>query len=128
MFPWQHISELALMRNQPIQLSNDVTVALFLNQSSQNFELCLEMIISTSVQNFSRTQCFILPWQTHSLKGTFDKSGPQNQWKRHCDVISQSISTKLCIFVCYTKRHLCTKFEQNWTRNKDVAKREMTSL
>ena len=68
MFPWQHIFELALIRNQPIQLSNDVTVTLFLNQSSQNFELCLEMIISTSVQNFSRIplgriQCFILPWQ-----------------------------------------------------------------
>ena len=63
MFPWQHIFELALMRNQAIQLSNDVTVTLFLNQSSQNFELCLEMIISTSVQNFRRIQCFILPWQ-----------------------------------------------------------------
>ena len=42
------------MQNQPIQLSNDVTVTLLLNQSSQNFELSLEMIISTSVQNFSR--------------------------------------------------------------------------
>ena len=52
MFPWQHIFELALMPNQPIQLSNDVTV--FLNQSSQNFELCLEMIISTSVQNVNK--------------------------------------------------------------------------
>ena len=31
MFPWQHIFELALMQNQPIQLSNDVTVTLFLN-------------------------------------------------------------------------------------------------
>ena len=69
------------MQNQPIQLSNDVTVTLllkgkslsvdplllpwqrFFNQSSQNFELCLEMIISTSVQNFIRIQCFILPWQ-----------------------------------------------------------------
>ena len=58
MFPWQHIFELALMRNRPIQLSDDVTVTLFLNQPSQNFELCLEMIISTSVQNFSRIQCF----------------------------------------------------------------------
>ena len=63
MFSWQHIFESALMQNQPIQLSNDVTVALFLNQSSQNFELSLKMIISTSVQNFSRIQCFILPWQ-----------------------------------------------------------------
>ena len=50
MFPWQHIFESALMQNQPIQLSNDVTVTLFLNQPSQNFELSLEMIISTSVQ------------------------------------------------------------------------------
>ena len=65
MFPWQHIFELAFMRNQPIQLSNEVTVTLLLNQSPQNFELCLEMIISTSVQNFSRIQCFILPW--HAL-------------------------------------------------------------
>ena len=62
-FPWQHIFESALMQNQPIQLSNDVTVTLFPNQSSQNFELCLEQKISTSVQNFSRIQCFILPWQ-----------------------------------------------------------------
>ena len=63
MFPWQQILELALEQNQPIQLSNDVTVTLFLNQSSQNFELRFEMIISTSVQTFSRIQCFILPWQ-----------------------------------------------------------------
>ena len=63
MFPWQHIFELALMRNQPIQLSDDVTVTLFLNQSSQNLEVSLEMIISTSVQNFSRIQYFILPSQ-----------------------------------------------------------------
>ena len=63
MFPWQHIFEFALMRNQPMQLSDDATVTLFLNQSSQNFELCLEKIISTSVQNFSRIQWFILPWQ-----------------------------------------------------------------
>ena len=54
MFPWQHIFESALMQNQPIQLSNDVTVTLFLNQCSQNFELSLQMILSTSVQNFSR--------------------------------------------------------------------------
>ena len=53
MFQWQHIFELTLTRNQPIQL----------NQSPQKFELCLEMIISTCVQNFSRIQCFILPWQ-----------------------------------------------------------------
>ena len=63
MFPWQHIFESTLLRNQPIQLSNDVTVTQFLHQSSQNFEICLKMIISTSVQNFSRIQCFILPWQ-----------------------------------------------------------------
>ena len=61
MFPWQHIFESALMRNQSIQLSNDITVTLFLNQSSQNFELSLDIIIRTSVQNFSRIQCFILP-------------------------------------------------------------------
>ena len=59
---------------------------------------------------------------THYLKGTFDKSGLQNQWWRHCDVISQSISKIFCTFGCYTKRHLCAKFEQNRTRNKEVAK------
>ena len=63
MFPWQHIFESALMQSQPIQLSNDVTVTLFLNQFLQNFELSLQVIISTSVQNFSRIQRFILPWQ-----------------------------------------------------------------
>ena len=52
MFSWQHIFESALMQNQPIQLSNEITVTLFLNQSSQNFELCLEITINTSVQNF----------------------------------------------------------------------------
>ena len=63
MFPWQHIFKSAFMRNQPIQLSNDVAVTLFLNQSSQNFELSLEMTISTSVQNFSKIHGFKLPWQ-----------------------------------------------------------------
>ena len=28
------------------------------------------------------------------------------------DVISQSISTKFCVFVCYTKRHLCAKSDK----------------
>ena len=37
MFLWQHILETALMRNGSIQLSDDVTVKLFLNQSLQNF-------------------------------------------------------------------------------------------
>ena len=41
---------------------------------------------------------------THSLKGTFDKLCPQNQWWCHCDVISQSISTKFCIFVFFIPR------------------------
>ena len=44
MFPWQHILETALMRNGAIQLSNDVTVTLFLNQSLQTFEMFLEMV------------------------------------------------------------------------------------
>ena len=38
-----------------------------------------------------------------------------------CDVIFQSISTKFCNFVCYTKKHLYAKLEQNRIRNK-VAK------
>ena len=60
MFPSQHILETALMRNGAIQLSNDVSVTLFLNQSLQNFEVFLEMISSTSVQSFSKKKCFIL--------------------------------------------------------------------
>ena len=122
MFPWQQILESALKWDQPIQLSNDITVTLFLNQSSQNFELRFEMIISTSVQIFSRIQCFILPWQHILWRVLRDKLGPQNQWWSHCDVISQSISTKFCIFVCYTNKHLCAKFEQSRTRNKEFAK------
>ena len=34
-----HLLIKTLIQNQPIQLSNDVTVTLFLNQSSHNFEL-----------------------------------------------------------------------------------------
>ena len=56
------------MLNCAIQLSNDVTVTLFLNQSSQTSEVFLEMISGTSVQNFSGMKCFILPWQ-HNLLG-----------------------------------------------------------
>ena len=52
MFPWQHILETALMRNGVIQLSNYVTVTLLLSQSLQTFEVFLEMINGTSVQNF----------------------------------------------------------------------------
>ena len=62
MFPRQHILETVLMRNGAIQLSNDVTVTLFLNQSLQNFEVFLEMIGSTSVQTFCGKKCFLLPW------------------------------------------------------------------
>ena len=49
MFPWQHILETTLMRNGAIQLSNYITVTLFLNQSLQTFEVFLEMISDTSV-------------------------------------------------------------------------------
>ena len=63
MFPWQHIFKSALVPNQPIHLSNEVTVTLFLNQSLENFEVSLDMMIGTSAQNFSKIQCFILPWQ-----------------------------------------------------------------
>ena len=62
-FSWQHILETALMLNGAIQLSNYVTVTLFLNQSLQTFEVFLEMICGTSVHNFSRKKCFILSWQ-----------------------------------------------------------------
>ena len=57
MFPWQHILETVLMQNWAIQLSNDVTVTLFLNESLQTFEVFLEMISGTSVQNLSRMNC-----------------------------------------------------------------------
>ena len=70
MFPWQYILETALMKNGVIQLSNDVTVTLFLNQSLQTFEVFFEMISSTSVQNISRKKCFILRWQ-HILLRVF---------------------------------------------------------
>ena len=43
-------------------------MTLFLNQSLQNFEVFLEMISSTSVQNFSRKKCFILKWQYNLLR------------------------------------------------------------
>ena len=118
MFPWQHILERVLIRNSVIQLSNDVTVTLFLNQSLQTAEVFLEMITGTSVQNFSRNKCFILPWQ-HILLRVL-----RQNWVIEIidDVTLQSISIKFCIFVCNTKKHPCTKFEQNRTRNKEVAK------
>ena len=56
------------MRKGAIQLSNEVTVTLFLNQSLQNFDVFLEMISGISVQNFSRKKCFILPWQRILLR------------------------------------------------------------
>ena len=43
-------------------------MTLFLNQSSQTFEVFLELISGTSVQNFSRKKCFILPWQHIPLR------------------------------------------------------------
>ena len=50
MFLWKRILETALTRSGAIQLSNYVTVRLFLNQSIQAFEVFLEMISGTSVQ------------------------------------------------------------------------------
>ena len=55
--------ETALMQNGASQLSDAVTVTLFLNHSLQTFEVFLETISGTSVQNFSKKKCFILPWQ-----------------------------------------------------------------
>ena len=55
MFPWQHILETALIQNWAIRISSAVIVMLFFNQSSQNLEIFLEMISSTSVQSFSNT-------------------------------------------------------------------------
>ena len=75
MCPWQHIFESALVRNQPIQLSNDVTVRLFLSQSLQNFALFLEMIINTSVKILAQYNGSYCHGNTF-MKGTFDKSSP----------------------------------------------------
>ena len=110
------------MRNQRIQLSNDVTVTLFLNQFSQNFELCLEMIIITiiiiitSAQNASYCHgntSFLRVLLTNRVLKISDD----------VPVTSFPINlNKILYLVCYTKRHLCTKFEQNRTRNKEVAK------
>ena len=49
-------------------------MALFLNQSLQNFVTFLEMISRTSVQNFSRKKCFILKWQ-HILLRVLRQNG-----------------------------------------------------
>ena len=68
LLPWQHFLERALRKERVLQLSNEVTVILFLNQSIQNFEVFLEMTSGTSVQNFSRKKCFILPWQRILLR------------------------------------------------------------
>ena len=102
------------MHNWAIQLSNYVSVILFLNQSLQTVEVFLEMISSTSVQNFSRKKYFILPRQ-HILLRVFRQN-------RVIEIILQSMATKFCILVCNTKKHLCAKFELNRTRNKEVAK------
>ena len=88
MFPWQHILERALMRNGAIQLSYNVTVTLLLNQSLQNFEVFSEMISSTSVQNFSRKKCFILPWQ-HILLRVLKQN-------RVLEIIDDVIVTSFC--------------------------------
>ena len=101
-----------------IQLSNDVTVALFLNLSLQNFEVFLKMISSTSVQNFNRRKCSILPWQ-HILWRVL-----RQNWVLEIsdDIIADFNLNKIFTFVCNTKKHLCTKFVQNQKRNKKVAK------
>ena len=52
MFPWQHILETVLRQTGAIQPSNYVTVTLLLNQSSEAFEMFLEMTSVTTVQNF----------------------------------------------------------------------------
>ena len=69
MFPWQHILETVVVRNGTIQLGNDITVTLFLNQSLQTFEVFLEMISGTSVQTFSKKMLYIA-MATHSSKST----------------------------------------------------------
>ena len=71
MFPLQHILETALMRNAAIQLINQVTVTLFLNQFLQAFEVFLQLISGTSVQNFSRKKSFMLLLK-HILLTLFD--------------------------------------------------------
>ena len=121
MFSWQHILETALVPNQAIQISVDVTVTLFLNQSSQNVDLFLDLISSTSVQDFSRMKCFTLPWQ-HILR----RALRQNRVLEISDDVTvtsflNQLQRNFVLFVCNTKRRLCTKFEQN-RKNKEGAK------
>ena len=95
---WQHILETVLMQNGAIQLSNDVTVTLFLNQSLQNFEVFLEMISGIPVQNFSRKKMIYIAIATHSLKSTW-----QNrvlQFNDDVTVTSFSINLNKILYFC----------------------------
>ena len=68
---------------------------------------------------------------THSLKGTFDKSVSENQWWRHCDVISnqsrhncdvisKNSSAFSCVWVIFTHTYWCTKFQVDWRSDKGI--------
>ena len=73
-FPWQHTLETALIRNEAIQLSNYVTVTLFLNQSQQTFVILLEILSCTFVANLSKITLFMFPWQ-HILEKALMRNG-----------------------------------------------------
>ena len=69
MFPQQHILKTALIQNGAIQLSNDVTVTLLLNQSLQTFEEFLEMISGTLYKILAEKMLYIA-MATYSFKST----------------------------------------------------------
>ena len=73
-FPWQNILETALIRNGAIQLSNYVTVTLFLNQSQQTFVILLEILSCTFVANLSKITWFMFSWQ-HILEKALMRNG-----------------------------------------------------
>ena len=109
------------MRNGVIQLSNYVTVTLFLKQSLQTLELFLEMISRTSVQNVSRKKCFILPWQHILLRILW-----QNRVIEIIDDVTvtsfRNQSQQFFIFVCNTNKHLCTKLSKIGQERKKLQK------
>ena len=83
------------------------------------------MLCFIFVANLSKIALSIFPW-----KHIFESGLMQNQpfqLSNHVTgilffTVSSFLNHSKQIFVCYTKRQLCGKFEQNRTRNKEVAK------
>ena len=98
------IFELALMLNQRIQLSNDVTVTLFLNQSSQNFAVLFVLTGSIPVQNLSKIR-----QETKKLQDREMTSLWHHSWKE--------LSNFLCLSIF---SHWCIKFQVDWRSDKGI--------